>query len=69
MSAVVVIIEEDEAYRQKLKTFLMERFGTKWETADMKKPYFIMQHDTEAPQLWQALIKAGLHAELVQPQK
>jgi hypothetical protein len=60
-AGIVLLDKEDPAYKAKMATFLA-RFNHKW---DAKKPYLVIQHDTEAKALFEAAQKAGLDAELI----
>jgi hypothetical protein len=58
---VVLLDKEDAEYKAKMAAFLA-RFNHKW---DAKKPYRVIQHDTESKALLNAAKKAGLDAELI----
>jgi hypothetical protein len=64
-SGVVIYVEADDAYRNKLAAFLA-RFNTKM---DLKKPgvkpYLVIEHATQAKELFDLVIKSGLKAELI----
>ena len=64
-SGVVIIVEPDDEYRAKLTAFLA-KYDT---TYDMSKPFqkshLVMEHATQAKDLFDLVINAGLHAELV----
>jgi len=62
-SGVVITIEPDDAYRAKLKAFLA-RLSTPTQNWDMAKPFLVIEHATEAERLFQAVLAAGLKAEL-----
>jgi len=63
---IVIFVEPDDEYREKLSAFL-EKFGTKRGSWNMAKPYLLIEHATEARALFNAVIKAGLRAELIEP--
>src|SRR5208337_3173103 len=56
-AGVVIIVEPDAAYQEKLKTFFAA-FNTKWVWNG--KPYMVIQHDTEAEALFSRALAAGL---------
>jgi len=64
-SGIVIYVEAEEAYRDKLAAFLA-RFNT---TMDLKKPfvkpYLVIEHATQAKELFDLAIKSGLRAELI----
>jgi hypothetical protein len=62
-SGVVLLEDPTDEYRAKLTAFLA-KFNTTW---DMKKPYLVIEHETEAKALFDLAIKAGLRAELIVP--
>jgi hypothetical protein len=66
-SGVVIIISGEQEYHDKLKRFLIP-FQTNWEY-NPKKPFFVIQHDTQAKELFDKIIAAGLTAELVIAEK
>jgi hypothetical protein len=45
-----------------LTAFLAKFNNTKW---DMKKPYLVIEHATQAEALFNLVLKAGLKAELI----
>jgi hypothetical protein len=59
--AVVFLAKEDAAYKEKMAAFLA-KFNHKW---DAKKPYLIVQHDTQSKELFEAAKRAGLDVELI----
>jgi hypothetical protein len=61
-SGVVIINHPTDEYRGKLTAFLARFDNTKW---DMKKPYLVIEHATQAEALFNLVIKAGLKAELI----
>ena len=58
---VVFLDKEDAAYKEKMAAFLA-RFDHEW---DAKKPYLVVQHDTQSRELFEAAKKAGLDVELI----
>jgi hypothetical protein len=52
---IVLLDKEDASYKAKMAGFLA-KFNHKW---DAKKPYLVIQHDTEAKELFDAAVKAG----------
>jgi hypothetical protein len=60
-AGIVLIDKEDAEYKARMAKFLA-KFGHKW---DAKKPYFVIQHDTQAKELFAAATAAGLDAELI----
>lgn len=62
-SGVVIIIDPDDTYRAKLLAFLA-KFDTPTSNWDMKKPFLVIEHATEAKQLYELVLAAGLRAEL-----
>jgi hypothetical protein len=66
-SGVVILIDAETAYHEKLKKFLIP-FKTNWEYNSMK-PQLVIQHDTQAKELYDKIIAAGLRAELIIAEK
>jgi hypothetical protein len=66
-SGVVIIVDPDPSYQQKLKRFLAA-FGTEWE-CNTRKPYLVIEHGTQAKALFNKVIGAGLKGELVVAEK
>ena len=62
-SGVVIMCEPDPAYQEKLKAFLA-KFDTDW-TWNAQKPFLVIEHETQAKELFDKIIAAGLKAELV----
>jgi hypothetical protein len=62
-TGIVLLEDPTPEYRAKLAAFLA-RFNHKWE---MKKPYLVIEHETEAKALFDLAIKSGLRAELIVP--
>jgi len=62
-SGIVILDDPTDEYRAKVTAFLA-KFNTKW---DMKKPYLVIEHATQAEALFNLALKAGLRAELVVP--
>jgi hypothetical protein len=58
---VVFLDKEDAAYKEKMAAFLA-KFNHKW---DAKKPYLVVQHDTQSKELFEVAKKAGLDVELI----
>lgn len=64
-SGVVIMVEPEDAYREKLTTFLA-KFKTKMDlTKPVAKPYLVIQHDTQAKELYDLVLASGLKAELI----
>jgi hypothetical protein len=61
-SGVVILSDPDVEYGAKLTAFLAKFNNTKW---DMKKPYLVIEHATQAEALFNLVLKAGLKAELI----
>ena len=61
-SGVVILSDPDVEYSAKLTAFLAKFNNTKW---DMKKPYLVIEHATQAEALFNLVLKAGLKAELI----
>jgi hypothetical protein len=63
-SGVIIINDEhDSNYPAKVDAFLSKFGNTKW---NMKKPYLVIEHTTQARELYESIIKAGLKAELIE---
>ncbi len=60
-AGIVLLDREDAAYKARMAAFLAG-FNHKW---DAKKPYLVIQHDTQSKELFEAAKKAGLDAELI----
>jgi len=63
-SGIVIYVEPDEPdgeYKKKLTAFL-GKFNTKMEPTT--KPYLVIEHETQAKELFDLVTKAGLKAEL-----
>ena len=68
-SGVVIMVEPEDAYREKLTVFLA-KFNTKMDlTKPFTKPYLVIEHETQAQQLYDLVLKSGLKAELVLAEK
>lgn len=64
-SGVVIYVEPDDAYREKLAAFLA-KFNTKMDMGKPGvKPYLVIEHSTQAKELHDLAVKSGLKAELV----
>src|SRR5260370_3018556 len=61
-SGVIILNDPSDEYREKVTAFLAKFNNTRW---DMKKPYLVIEHATQAKALYDLVIKAGLRAELV----
>jgi hypothetical protein len=64
-SGVVITVEPDDVYRSRLEGFLA-KFNTPVTNWNMSKPYLVIEHATQAKELFQAVVAAGLKAELVE---
>jgi len=62
-SGVVILIDAETSYHNKLKNFL-KRYDTEWEY-DPMKPQLVIEHATEAKELFDRIIAAGLRAQLI----
>jgi hypothetical protein len=66
---VVIFVEPEDEYRNKLTAFL-GKFKSKM---DLKKPfvkpYLVIQHDTQARELYNLVLASGLKAELIVAEK
>jgi hypothetical protein len=62
-SGVVIFIEPDDAYRDKLAAFLA-KYQTNFKELNLSKPYLVLEHATQAEALHKELLAAGLKAEL-----
>jgi hypothetical protein len=60
-SGVVIFNDPDDEYRAKLSA-LLAKFDTQW---NMKKPYLVIEHATQAEALFKLALAAGLRAELI----
>jgi hypothetical protein len=58
---IVLLDKEDAEYKAKMAAFLA-KFNHRW---DAKKPYLVIQHDTQSKELFEAARKAGLDVELI----
>jgi hypothetical protein len=58
---IVLLDKEDPAYKEKMAAFLA-KYNHKWEA---KKPYLVIQHDTQSKELYEAAKNAGLDVELI----
>jgi hypothetical protein len=58
---IVLLDKEDADYKAKMAAFLA-KFNHTW---DAKKPFLVIQHDTQSKELFEAAKKAGLDAELI----
>jgi len=68
-SGVVIYVEPEDEYRAKLTAFLA-KFKTKMElTKAFTKPYLVIEHETQAKQLYDLVLASGLKAELVLTEK
>jgi hypothetical protein len=68
-SGVVIVVESEDAYQRKLKAFLA-KFKTEMDlTKAFVKPYLVIEHETQARQLYELVLASGLKAELVLAKK
>lgn len=66
---VVIMVEPEDAYREKLTEFLA-KFQSKLDlTKPFVKPYLVIQHDTQARELYDLVLASGLKAELIVAEK
>ena len=66
-SGVVILIDAEASYHNRLKSFL-KRYNTEWKY-DPMKPQLVIEHATEAKELYDKNIAAGLRAELILAEK
>jgi hypothetical protein len=64
-SGVIIIIEADDPYRDKLSGWLAKYKTKKDMNEPHMKPYLVIEHATLAQGLFDELISEGLHAELI----
>ena len=65
-SGIIIYVEPDAEYEKKLTAFLA-KYDTKM--GPTKKPYLVIEHETQAEQLFNLVKSAGLKAELFTPKK
>jgi hypothetical protein len=63
-SGVILLNGPEDSYRAKVTAFL-SKFGMKW---NFGKDYLVIEHDTEARKLFDAMRAAGLNVELIEKQ-
>lgn len=61
-SGVILLNGPEDSYRAKVTSFLA-KFGMKW---DFRKDYLVLEYDTEAKKLFDAMRAAGLNVELIE---
>ncbi len=67
-SGIVIYVEAEDAYREKLTKFLA-KYDSKMDLAKpFVKPYLVIQHDTQAKELYDQARAFGLRVELIVPE-
>jgi hypothetical protein len=61
---IVILIGEDAAARKNLADFLDKQFATKFDI-NTPKPYLVIEHQTQAQDLYRIFHKAGFNVELI----